>query len=129
IEIKTEKERVLELQWFWDGKKKRELQRRYLGKTILFTDRDDWSSEQIVSAYRRLTRQEHLFALSKARSNGPWWPMYHWTDSKIRVHALYCHFALLLLGDVQIHLRRAGIGVMAGRAGGEVERLYPPLGT
>src|SRR5690606_4100598 len=127
IEIKTEKERVLELQWFWDGKKKRELQRRYLGKTILFTDRDDWSSEQIVSAYRRLTRQEHLFALSKARSNGPWWPMYHWTDSKIRVHALYCHFALLLLAILQIQLRQSGIRLTAARAVGKLEKIYETL--
>ena len=127
VEMKTEKERVLELQWFWDGKKKRELQRHYLGKTVLFTDRDNWSSEQIVSAYRRLTRQEHLFALSKARSNGPWWPMFHWTDSKIRVHALYCHFALLLLAILQNQLRQSGIGLTAARAVGKLEKIYETL--
>ena len=25
-----------------------------------------------------------------------WWPMNHWTDSKIAVHGLYCTIALLL---------------------------------
>ncbi len=127
VEMKTEGQKVLELRWSWDAKKKRELQRRYLGKTVLFTDRDDWSSEQIVSAYRRLTRQEHLFALSKARSNGPWWPMFQWTDSKIRVHTLYCHFALLLLAVLQMQLRQSGIGLNAPRTIGRLEKIHETL--
>jgi len=32
----------------------------------------------------------------KDRTIGNWWPMNHWTDSKIRVHGLYCTIALLL---------------------------------
>ncbi|MFQ5853639.1 MAG: IS1634 family transposase [Candidatus Binatia bacterium] len=126
VEIQTEGERVAELRWQWDQKKKREIQRRYLGKTVLFTDRDDWDSEKIVLTYRSLTRQEHLFSLSKGRQ-GLWWPMFHWTDTKIRVHALYCHFALLLLAILQIQLREARISLNAPRAVGRLEKIQESL--
>lgn len=114
VEIETHQERALELTWSWEREQKRTIQRRYYGKTVLFTDRDDWSSAQMVTAYRRLARTEQLFRLSKGRS-GPWWPMYHWTDSKVRVHALYCHFALLLLAILQFQLREAGLTARADR--------------
>ena len=114
VQIKSRQERALEVKWSWNQTEKRAIQRRYYGKTVLFTDRDDWSSPQIVQAYRRLSRTEQLFRLSKGRS-GPWWPMYHWTDSKIRVHALYCHFALLLLAILQFQLRQAGLTCRADR--------------
>jgi transposase len=114
VDVETDQERALELTWSWDPEKKRAIQQNYYGKTVLFTDRDDWSSEQIVTAYRRLARTEQLFRLSKGRS-GPWWPMYHWTDSKVRVHALYCHFALLLLAILQFQLRQAGLTCRADR--------------
>ena len=42
--------------------------------------------------------------------------MGHWTDSKIRVHALYCYFALLLLAILQKQLDEAGITMRADRA-------------
>jgi len=114
VEIESRKDRALRLQWSWDRAEKRQIQRRYYGKTVLFTDRDDWSSPQIVQAYRRLSRTEQLFRISKGRS-GPWWPMYHWTDSKVRVHALYCHLALLLLAILQFQLRQAGLSWRADR--------------
>jgi transposase len=114
VHLETRQDRALKLKWSWDREEKRALQRRHYGKTVLFTDRDDWSSAQIVQAYRRLARTEQLFRLSKGRS-GPWWPMYHWTDSKVRVHALYCHFALLLLAILQFQLRQAQLTLRADR--------------
>ncbi len=89
------------------------MQRTYLGKTVLVTDRDDWEDTQIALAYRKLWKSERLFRISK---DGPWWPMGHWTDSKIRVHALYCYFALLLLAILQKQLDEAGITMRADRA-------------
>jgi len=114
VQIESHQDRARELTWSWDLKEKLAIQQRFYGKTVLFTDRDDWSSEQIVQAYRRLTRTEQLFRFSKGRS-GPWWPMYHWTDSKVRVHALYCHFALLLLAILQFQLRQADLNLRADR--------------
>ncbi|MBI4310240.1 MAG: hypothetical protein HY681_00550, partial [Chloroflexi bacterium] len=37
-----------------------------------------------------------------------WQPMYHWTDQKIRVHALYCLIAFLLAQLLRLLARRAG---------------------
>lgn len=102
-------EQVTDLDWTWNRAEKRAVQRRDFGKTVLFTDRDQWTSERIVQAYRRQGRVEHLFRVTKSRRPGLWWPSYHWTDSKLRVHALYCHFALLLLCLVQRRLHEHGI--------------------
>jgi len=115
VKLQMEGTRVARLSWHWDRQKKREVQRRWLGKRVLVTDNHHWDDVQIVTTYRRLSRTEQLFRISKAR-RGPWWPMYHWTDSKVRVHALYCYFALLLLAIVQRSLRQAGLSIDIDRA-------------
>ena len=65
-------------------------------------------ASSLALAYRKLWKSEALFLLSKTR-RGPWWPLYHWTDSKIRVHALYCYFAFLLLSILQLRLQEGGL--------------------
>ena len=57
------------------------------GKTILFTDNADWSEEQIVQAYRSQYHIEDAFKQMKNPHFLGWSPMFHWTDSKIQVHA------------------------------------------
>jgi hypothetical protein len=69
-----------------------------LGKNILVTNRDEWAEEKIIPGYRSQFHIEDVFKEMKDRSTGSWWPLYHWTDSKIRVHALYCTVAILLRG-------------------------------
>lgn len=86
---------------------------------MIITDQHQWDDVSIVLTYRRLTRTESLFKISKS-DPGLWWPMFHWTHSKIRVHALYCFFALLLLTILRLKLREAGVTLRVGRA---VERL------
>ncbi|MFQ5779033.1 MAG: IS1634 family transposase [Terriglobia bacterium] len=118
----TEGSKVSRLLWSWEADKKRALQRRLLGKTVLFTDRHDWETAQIVTSYRKLHRNEEVFRISKGR-RGPWWPMFHWTDSKVRVHALYCHFALLLLCILQSKLREAGFSISVDRCLDRLEKI------
>ncbi len=72
------------------------LTRTELRKTILFTDNEDWSNEQIISAYRSQHHIESAFRQMKHPHFLRWTPMFHWTDSKIRVHAFYCVLALKL---------------------------------
>ncbi len=67
-----------------------------LGKSILFTDHDDWSTEEIVSAYRGQSHIEDAFKRMKNPHFLSWCPQYHWTDQKIEVHAFYCVLALTL---------------------------------
>jgi transposase len=68
----------------------------YLGKSILFTDREDWSTGDIVSAYRGQSHIEDAFKRMKDPHFLSWSPQYHWTDQKIEVHAFYCVLALTL---------------------------------
>lgn len=68
-----------------------------LGRTILITNRLDWSAEQVVAAYRGQQAIEQVFRGLKDGNWLNWGPMYHWTDSKIRVHAFYCMLGISLL--------------------------------
>ena len=101
------------------------------GKTILFTDNSDWSDEQIVLAYRSQYHIEDAFKQMKNPHFLGWSPMYHWTDSKIQVHAFYCVLALLLTSLLQRELARKGeplsINRMLEELGGIRETLvvYP----
>lgn len=126
VELETHGQQVVRLTWRWNRDQKRQVQRRWLGKRILLTDNHHWDDLALVTAYRRLSRTEHLFRLSKAR-RGPWWPMFHWTDSKIRVHALYCHFALLLLAIVQHQLHHAGLTICVDRAIHHLQQIQEAL--
>ena len=101
------------------------------GKTILFTDNADWADEQIVLAYRSQYHIEDAFKQMKNPHFLGWSPMFHWTDSKIQVHAFYCVLALLLTSLLQRELARKGeplsINRMLQELGGIRETLvvYP----
>jgi transposase len=101
------------------------------GKTILFTDNHDWSEDQIVLAYRSQYHIEDAFKQMKNPHFLGWSPMFHWTDSKIRVHAFYCVLALLLTSLLQRELAQKGeelsINRMLEELGGIRETLiiYP----
>ena len=87
----------------------------YLGKNILVTNREQWSEEKIILAYRSQYLIEDVFKEMKDRRIGSWWPMHHWTDSKIRVHGLYCTIAMLLRGLLLRRIRQAGIEISMTR--------------
>ena len=86
-----------------------ELIRTELGKTILFTDNQDWSDEQIVLGYRAQSHIESAFRDMKNPHFLGWSPIFHWTDSKIQVHAFYCVLALMLASLLQRSLHQQGI--------------------
>ena len=93
----------------------------HLGKTILFTDNDGWSNEEIVLAYRSQYHIEHAFRDMKHPHYLGWSPMFHWTDSKIRVHAFTCVLALTLTSLLQRTLHQQGIDL-------SMPRMYDLLG-
>jgi len=90
--------------------------RSRFGKNILFTDHTDWGTEEIVLAYRDRYKIESAFRQTKSAELIRWQPMYHWTDSKIRVHGLTCVMALLYLSLLSRKLRRAGVTMALDRA-------------
>jgi len=68
-----------------------------MGKNIIVTDNDHWSTEDIVIASLDRSRIERQFRVSKASCHVSVNPMFHWTDSKIRCHLLTCFIALACL--------------------------------
>jgi transposase len=96
------------------------LKRTLLGKTLLFTDRDDWSDEQIVLAYRSQFHVECAFRRMKDPRVVAFRPTYHWTDQKLRVHAFYCVLALTILSLMRRQMAKAGISLSISRM---IERL------
>ena len=99
------------LSYSFDGAQYAELSATYLGKSIIFTDNSDWSDDEIVLTYFDQYVIEDAFKQMKDRSTGSWWPMYHWTDSMIRVHGFYCSLALLLRALVVRRIKLAGIRI------------------
>jgi transposase len=87
----------------------------FLGKTLLITGHQQWSDAQIIRAYRSQFVIEKLFHEMKDRRIGAWWPLHHWTDSKIQVHGLYCTIAMLLRALLWRRAQKAGLHLsMAG---------------
>jgi len=105
-----------------------------LGKRILFTDHKDWSNEQIVLGYRSQAHVEDAFRSMKDPHFLGWEPMFHWTDSKIRVHAFYCVLALILGSLLQRRAANNGLSLsmhallktLSGIQ--EVTNLFPAAG-
>lgn len=107
------------------------IQKHLLGKNLLFTDQHHWSTKEIVDSYHAQYKIEDVFRLSKNSAGVSWYPMHHWTDHNIHVHAFYCMIGLLLAGVLRIKLRNAGIDMSIERAMRhlhniqEVAQVYP----
>jgi transposase len=103
----------------------------HLGKTILISNRAEWSDDRIIEAYRSQYLIEGVFKEMKDRMTGSWWPLNHWTDSKLRVHGLYCSMAQLLRSLMWRRVRQAGLNISLRRLLSqldgirEVINLYP----
>jgi transposase len=78
--------------------------KKRFGKTILFTNRETLSVGEIIKLYLDRHVVEEAFRITKSDHFVKMDPAFHWTDSKIRVHALTCMIALLL---VKLSHRRA----------------------
>ena len=107
---------------------------REWGKRIVFTDRSEWTDEQIVAAYRSQSEAERAFRQMKDPEFAAFSPAFHWTDQKLKVHAFYCTLALLLVNLIEREIRRAGIELgpkLAMRLLSEIHEttlVYPPAG-
>jgi transposase len=67
-----------------------------LGRRILVTNRHEWTSEEIVLAYRGQAKVEYAFRTIKNPFHMAVRPQFHWTDQKIRIHFLICIIGYLL---------------------------------
>ena len=111
---------------------------RHFGKNILITDREDWGVEEVYDTCvtravlgpdmgdgkgSHATRpygnsRDHRSLFQKALL-----PLYHWTDSKIRVHLFVCVVALTYLTLLCQRLAAGGIKMTPNEAMEELREL------
>jgi transposase len=84
------------------------LVRDKLGRIVLMTDRDDWSTAEIIAAYHGQSKIEAVFAHLKDPLHLALRPQFHWTDQKLHVHVLICLLAYVLAWSVFRRAQRAG---------------------
>jgi len=77
-----------------------------LGKTILFTNKYDWSSEAVIWGYREQYIVEHAFRTMKCPTSIAVRPMFHFSDISIRAHVFICVLAYLLMSLLRLTLAR-----------------------
>ena len=108
---------------------------RRLGRTTLMTSRMDWTAEQVVDGYLGQQRIEKVFRGLKGGDWLHWGPMYHWTDSKIRIHAFYCMLGISLLQSIHKKAEKAWPGISMEKLIEELSQiqqfqlLYPVQGA
>ena len=85
------------------------------GKQVLFSNRETVTRADIIKTYVDRAIVEDAFRITKSDSWVKWGPAFHWTDSKIRVHALTCTIALLLVRIAHKRARQAGFAYGAER--------------
>jgi transposase len=122
-EIKKNRGNTVKIEFAVDQKELQIIADTYLGKNILLTNRENWSNDSIVKAYRSQYIIEGVFKESKDRKYGTWWPQYHWTDSKIHVHALYCTIALLLRATMKRRVENSGLKISMNRLLDELDDI------
>ena len=111
-----------------------ELEAELFGKRILVTSRDDWPAAEVVAGYRSQSDAEAGFGQLKDPKVVSFSPMWHWTDSKIRVHVSYCVTALAIAHLMRRQARQAGLSMsvreLLGELAGiqETVLLYPSNG-
>ena len=105
-----------------------------LGRTVLLTNRMDWSAEQVALGYSGQQEIERVFRGLKDGDWLGWGPMYHWTDRKIRIHAFYCMLGISLLQHLHKLAQSAWNGISTEQLLEELRQiqqfvlLYPPQG-
>jgi len=108
------------------------LSQERLGRTVLVSDHTQWNARQVIDAYRSLSVVEDAFKNMKNTDFLRWQPAHHWTNQKLRVHALYCILALLAASLARKVASEAGINLPLHAflkelsAIREVAVIYPP---
>ena len=99
------------------------LEREWLGRLVLMTDQHDWTTAEIIRAYRGQSVVEGVFRTLKDPLRLALRPQYHWTDQKLHVHAFLCVVAYLLATLVH------HTAVRDADYAGSVDTLFEALAT
>ena len=98
----------LELTWKIDETAREEYLKN-LGKSIIFSSRNEWSTLEIVKTYRAQIDVERQFKELNKRGRISVMPIYVWTNEMIRVHMFISVLALLLSNLLHRKIQLAGI--------------------
>ena len=98
----------LELTWKIDDTAREEYLKN-LGKSIIFSSRNEWSTLEIVKTYRAQNKVEQQFKKLNKRDRISVMPMHVWTDVMIRVHMFISVLALLLSNLLYRKIQLGGI--------------------
>lgn len=105
--------------WRVDAVLRRQMEKTRLGKRVLCTDRNVWSTGRIVHAFRGQWNVEELFRRAKKGGVVPWGPSHQWADGSLRLHTFATVLGLMLVSLAKIALgtdlsTRAMMQSMAG---------------
>jgi transposase len=98
----------LELTWNVDEAAREESMKGF-GKSLIFSNRNEWNTLKIVKTYRDQIKVERQFKELNKRDRFSVMPMYVWTDEMIRGHCFISVLALLLSNLLHRKLSLAGI--------------------
>jgi len=98
----------LEISWYVDAVA-RETSMKNLGKSLIFSDRNEWSMLEIVKTYRDQIKVENQFKELNKRDRISVNPMFVWTNEMIQVHVFISVLALLLSNLLYRKIQLAGI--------------------
>ena len=79
-----------------------------LGRSIIFTNQEDWESGAVIWGYRQQYIVEHAFRHMKCTSSISVRPMFHHASTCIPAHVFVCFLAYLLLSLLRLKLVRKG---------------------
>jgi transposase len=96
-EVDTSEDGATRVRVWSDLEEYRRLMTHYFGLRILITDRSEWSTAQIIAAYRGLSKAEGAFRDLKDPGMFSTRPQFHWTDQKLHVHIFMCVTGYLLV--------------------------------
>nr|WP_276978616.1 IS1634 family transposase [Ferrimicrobium acidiphilum] len=101
----------LRLSFHIDKKARAALEEELFGKRILFSDKsiEEATTATIVAEYRSQEAVEGDFRQMKDTKVVSFSPMFHWSESKIRVHVFYCVLALMVARLMVREAEHAGI--------------------
>ena len=104
VEIKAVGNRSV-LNYRVNASKRSQMEKNRLGRRVLCTDRHEWSTERIVSAFRGQWNVEELFRRTKRGGVSAWGPSHQWNDSSLRLHTFATVLGLTLASLARLALR------------------------
>jgi transposase len=119
--IATDEQGAMRICVWSDWQEYQRLVTRYFGLRVLITDRTEWSTAQIIEAYRGQSKVEAAFRDLKDPRMLSTRPQFHWTDQKLHVHAFMCVTAYLLV--TLLHRRAAQKAAFEGSSRRLLEEL------